>query len=102
MTRARVAVIQFPGVNCETESMRALTRVALSESPPRAKKSSSSPTRARPNTSANASAMIFSVWFCGARNALAAKTGAGNAFRSTLPDEVNGNFSSATMCAGTM
>ena len=29
MTRARVAVIQFPGVNCEAESLRALARVGL-------------------------------------------------------------------------
>jgi len=29
MSRARVAVVQFPGVNCERESVRALTRVGL-------------------------------------------------------------------------
>ena len=29
MSRARVAVIQFPGVNCEAETVRALERVAL-------------------------------------------------------------------------
>ncbi len=29
MTRARVAVIQFPGVNCERETVRALERVGL-------------------------------------------------------------------------
>ena len=30
MSRARVAVVQFPGVNCESETMRALDRVGLS------------------------------------------------------------------------
>ena len=29
MSAARVAVVQFPGVNCETESVRALARVGL-------------------------------------------------------------------------
>ena len=29
MSRARVAVMQFPGVNCEAESVRALDRVGL-------------------------------------------------------------------------
>jgi hypothetical protein len=87
-----------PNANCS----RALTRMAISESPPRAKKSSSSPTRSTPNTSANTSATIFSVWVAGARNAVAANTGAGSALRSILPEEVNGNSSSTTIWAGTM
>jgi hypothetical protein len=76
--------------------------VAINESPPRAKKSSSRPARFRPNTSANVSATIFSVGVCGARNGVAANTGAGSALRSILPDEVNGNSSSTTICVGTM
>ena len=29
MIRARVAVVQFPGVNCEAETLRALARAGL-------------------------------------------------------------------------
>ncbi|VBA34170.1 hypothetical protein LAUMK35_05670 [Mycobacterium pseudokansasii] len=71
-------------------------------SPPIAKKSSSGPTRSRPKTSANTSATVFSVRVRGAREGAAANTGAGNAFRSILPEDVNGNSSSTTICAGTM
>ena len=46
--------------------------------------------------------MVFSVGVPGARNALAANTGAGNALRSILPEEVNGNSSSTTIWVGTM
>ena len=80
----------------------AIKRIAESESPPRAKKSSSRPTRSTPSTSANAPATSFSVGVCGAWKGAAANTGAGRAFRSSLPEEVRGNSSSATMCAGTM
>ena len=45
---------------------------------------------------------ISSVSVCGARNGVAANTGAGSALRSILPEEVNGNSSSTTICDGTM
>ena len=88
----------LPNANCN----RTLTRVAINESPPRAKKSSSSPTRSTPSTSANTSATICSVCVRGARKEVAANSGAGNAFRSILPDEVSGNSSSTMICAGIM
>ncbi|CAM3595546.1 hypothetical protein MYCO108962_26265 [Mycobacterium colombiense] len=47
-------------------------------------------------------ATVFSVSVCGARKDVVANTGSGKAFRSSLPEEVSGNSSSTTMCAGTM
>ena len=58
------------------------------ESPPRRKKSSSSPTRSTPSTCANTSASNRSTGVDGARNrrSSAPNTGSGNAARSTFPD----------------
>ncbi|CNJ02046.1 Uncharacterised protein [Mycobacterium tuberculosis] len=55
-----------------------------------------------PSTSANTSATICSVGVRGARKEVAVYSGAGNAFRSILPDEVSGSSSSTMMCAGIM
>ncbi|SLJ68227.1 Uncharacterised protein [Mycobacteroides abscessus subsp. abscessus] len=82
--------------------MRAATDAALRESPPRAKKSSSAPTRSRPSTSANAAATAASDHVDGARYSRAAKAGSGSASRSSLPLAVSGTSSSTTTAAGTM
>ncbi|NQE72692.1 hypothetical protein NG2371_07185 [Nocardia gamkensis] len=83
--------------------MRATTRVASSELPPKAKKSSSSPTSLAPRSPANTSATACSTGEPGARNATALLTcGAGSARRSSFPFGVNGRTSSTTIASGTM
>ncbi|MQY32030.1 hypothetical protein NRB56_76470 [Nocardia sp. RB56] len=73
------------------------------ESPPRAKNESSRPTRSTPSTSANTSAMVCSTVDRGARkDTSAAKTGSGNAFRSSLPTGVSGIRSITMIDDGTM
>ncbi len=81
---------------------RDTTCVATSELPPRAKKSSSSPTRSRSRTSANTPATISCVGVVGARNVFVSNSGSGSAFRSSLPEALSGNASSATNTCGTM
>ena len=65
----------------------ATSRIASSEWPPRSKKSSSTPTRATPSTSANSPHRISSRGVRGpaARAAAGRKSGAGSALRSSLP-----------------
>ena len=73
------------------------------ESPPRARKSSSGPTRSRPRTSANAAHSTRSTSVAGSRSdPPAATSGAGSAAWSSLPLGVSGISSSTTTAAGTM
>ncbi|CAM5725167.1 hypothetical protein SFUMM280S_04918 [Streptomyces fumanus] len=86
-----------------TDRMRAMSRMARSESPPRVKKESSAPTRSRPSTSANRPHSTSSVGVAGARPVVRpARSGAGRAARSSLPFLVSGIASSATNADGTM
>ncbi len=84
--------------------IRATTRVALSELPPRAKKSSSTPSRSTPSTLSNAATTVSSVGVLGARYSVARtlKSGSGSAPRSSLPDALRGNSVSSTNSDGTM
>ncbi len=75
-----------------TAPSRATACVAIRELPPSSKKSSSRPTRSTPSRSANAAATVSSSGFDGARNSRASNTGSGNAFRSSLPFPVRGDF----------
>lgn len=77
-------------------------RVAISELPPRSKKSSSMPTRSTPRTSANTSVMVRSSGVDGARNGRPDSCGTGSAIRSSLPLAFNGIRSSTTTAEGTM
>ncbi len=82
---------------------RLISRVARSECPPSSKKPSSMPTLSRPSTSANSAQRISSCGVRGARPVLPApKSGAGRAFRSSLPFGVTGMASRTTMALGTM
>ncbi len=83
---------------------RDTTRVARSECPPSAKKSSPAPTRSTPSTSAQIPASTSCVGVRGASDAVSpgAESGAGRARRSTLPLGVSGNASRATKAEGTM
>src|SRR5262249_26431538 len=85
------------------ERMRLIRRVASSECPPSAKKSSSIPTRSTPNTSANSPQRISS---CGVRGKPPPNPptccGAGSAPRSSFPFAVSGRRSSSTIAPGTM
>nr|WP_155289537.1 MULTISPECIES: hypothetical protein [Rhodococcus] len=81
---------------------RETTWVAISELPPSSKKSSSSPTRSTPRTSAKTSATISSIGVVGARKSRTSNTGAGSARRSSFPLTVSGIVSSATNADGTM
>ncbi|BDU08626.1 hypothetical protein FMUBM48_48890 [Nocardia cyriacigeorgica] len=82
--------------------IRETTRVAISELPPRSKKSSSTPTRGRSSTSANTAATVSCTGVTGARKARACTAGAGSARRSSLPLTVSGIHSSRTTAEGTM
>ncbi len=82
---------------------RLMTRVASSEWPPSAKKSSSAPTRSTPSTSAQTAASAVCVPGAGATYAADSDhTGVGRARRSSLPLAVAGSASRATKAAGTM
>ncbi len=71
-------------------------------SPPRAKKSSSGPTRSRPSSSANTWASTASAPARGGRVCCwRGAAGAGSALRSSLPLGVSGNAASTTISAGT-
>ncbi|BCK58648.1 hypothetical protein NWFMUON74_64200 [Nocardia wallacei] len=82
--------------------IRATTRVALSELPPSAKKSSSRPTLASSSTCAKTAATVSCTGVSGARKARVCTAGAGSARRSSFPLTVNGIRSSTTNAAGTM
>ena len=82
---------------------RSTSRTASSECPPRAKKSSSGPTRSTPSTSAKIPHKISSVIVAGSRPAAAplARCGAGSAARSSFPPGVSGSSSRTTNTDGT-
>ncbi len=87
--------------------MRDSARVASSEWPPSAKKSSWTPTvpGARPSSSSQMPAISSSTAVCGgaAPPAVSASCpGSGSARRSILPVRVSGSASSQTKAAGTM
>ncbi len=82
--------------------IREISRVASSEWPPRSKKLSSTPTWARPSTSANSPASSCSWGVLGSRPVPAEpRSGAGRAARSSLPLAVSGSASSRTNADGT-
>src|SRR6185369_11817250 len=85
-------------------STREVTWAATSEWPPRAKKSSSTPTRCRSSTSSQIPASTSSTGLRGATYAPPSprSTGAGRAARSTLPLAVSGSRSRSTQAAGTI
>jgi hypothetical protein len=85
--------------------LRALLATVSAErlSPPRVKKSSSTPTASRPRTSVNRSHNVFSVGVRGPRTSRAASgVGSGSAVTSSLPLTVNGNPSTTAHRVGTM
>src|SRR5215467_6953807 len=84
------------------ERMRLIRRVANSEWPPSAKKSSSIPTRSNPNTSANSAHSNSSRGLRGKRITPARISGAGSAARSSFPFAVSGRRSNTTIADGTM
>src|SRR5262249_22771217 len=84
------------------ERMRLITRVASSEWPPSAKKSSSIPTRSSPNTSANSAHSTSSRGLRANRETKARTCGAGSAPRSSFPFAVSGKRSKTTIADGTM
>ena len=79
------------------------TRMLRIESPPSAKKLSSTPTRSAPRTAAQISASARSVSVRGATYAWSPsiRSGAGSARRSSFPLWLRGNRSSATNADGT-
>ncbi len=95
-------------VRTDTETPRprssSTRRTASSEWPPSSKKSSSTPTAGSPSTSANAAHSASSRGLDGPRPApvAAAWSGAGRAWRSSLPLAVSGSDSSTTQADGTM
>src|SRR5262249_51437228 len=78
------------------ERMRLIRRVASSEWPPSAKKSSSIPTRSNPKTSANKAHSNSSRGLRAKRNTEALTSGAGSAPRSNFPFAVSGRCSKTT------
>src|SRR5215831_14139558 len=84
------------------ERMRLIRRVANSEWPPSAKKSSSIPTRSNPNTSANSAHSNSSRGLRAKRTTPALTSGAGSAARSSFPFAVSGRRSRTTIADGTM
>ncbi len=77
--------------------------IATMLSPPRVKKSSSTPSSGTPSTAANASRSACSVRLLGARpETVAVKSGAGSALRSSFPLGSAGSWGSGTNAAGTM
>ena len=91
----------MPTCTPNAEATLLTRRVASSESPPRSKKLSSTPTRSTPRTSANNPARISSPAVDGPRTP-PPNSGTGNARRSTFPFAVSGNASSTTTADGTM
>ena len=84
-------------------SMRAISRAASREWPPRSKKLSWTPTRSRPSTSAQISASTSSTGVRGATSPGAGpRSGLGRALRSTLPLGLSGMASRRMKAAGTM
>jgi hypothetical protein len=83
---------------------RAIIRIAGSDVPPNAKKSSVAPTRETPSTSAMTVAIVSSSAPSGATYVAASDSsvGRGSALRSTFPFGVCGSASSGTMTDGTM
>ncbi|CAB4935700.1 unannotated protein [freshwater metagenome] len=83
---------------------RATRRIAISELPPISKKLEVALTCATPSRSAKTPATISSTGFSGPTNSDAAtvNSGAGSAFRSSLPLALRGSESSTTTCEGTM
>ena len=92
-------------IDVEVRRIREITWVARSECPPSSKKSSRTPTRAIPSTSAQSALSSSSVcvrggaWECVDRPP---KSGAGSALRSTFPFAVNGSESMTTNADGTI
>src|SRR5207237_543288 len=84
------------------ERIRLIRRVATSEWPPSAKKSSSIPTRSTPRTSANSAHSNSSCGLRGRRPTEGLNSGAGSAERSSFPFAVSGNPSRTTIAEGTM
>ncbi|OKK21742.1 hypothetical protein AMK16_00040 [Streptomyces sp. CB00455] len=82
--------------------IRETGRMASIEWPPRAKKSSSAPTRVSPSTSANSAHTISSQAVRGATAAVAVVCGAGRDRRSSLPLAVIGRESRTMTDEGTM
>src|SRR6478735_5779865 len=78
------------------------TVTAISEFPPTSKKLSSRPIRSTPTTSSITVATTFSTSVAGARYTLVTNSGAGKAFRSTLPLALSGIASRTVTVAGTM
>ena len=83
---------------------RATNWIDMMLSPPSAKNESSTPTTSTPSTSPNSPVSTFSISVSGARYSArpAAKSGAGNAARSSFPFGVTGTASTTTTAAGTM
>lgn len=89
----------------DIDRTRATRRVASSECPPSAKKSSSRPTRSTPSRPCHSSASARSSAVSGAAYAAplpAPYSGAGSALRSTLPFAFSGRRSRRTSADGTM
>ena len=83
--------------------MRLISRVASSECPPSAKKSSSMPTRSTPQHLGKQPAQHLLLRRARRRAPTGgASSGAGSARRSSLPFGVSGSRSSTTNAAGTM
>src|SRR6185437_967343 len=85
-----------------TARTRDTNRTASNECPPRRKKSSSTPTTGTPNTCANAPHTNSSTTPDAPRPLPVAYSGAGRAWRSTLPFTVTGSSSSTTTAEGAM
>ncbi len=83
---------------------RATTRTERRLSPPRSKKSSSTPRRSRPRTSRKTSRRTRSFAVRGARPGAvgASSSGAGSALTSSFPLAVSGSSGRVTIAAGTM
>ena len=100
MAAARVTV------TCSSAVISVASLATISEVPPRAKKSSSAPTRTPPSSRAMMPATAPSAGVrCAAATSArpaSARPGARSAARSTLPLGVNGSAGSTTIAAGTM
>ena len=83
--------------------MAAITRIAESESPPRSKNESSTPTRSQPEyLGVDAGQDLFDGVGRGAVLTSVLYSGAGRARVSSLPLTVSGSASTTTTAAGTM
>ncbi len=87
----------------KTARSREASRIASSEWPPSAKKSSSAPTEGTPSTSAKQSATSSCAGPRGRREPVpgAAGSGSGRAARSSFPFGVSGNSDTTAIAAGT-